>query len=265
MTKQANASKINDAIADAVPEMPPLGTNRAQLLCGVSRTNDKGTERLDIIEVRELTGEDEEYLSTVSNNKDILYTDYTTEILKRGIVKIGDVEVSKRPDVVDSLIFADRDIAFLAIMRSTYGDTREMYFSCSSCGKSNTLVLELDKDFPVKEPDFDIKVGIEVETSQGVIRLRLPNGSDSKFSQGASSTDAELNTHLLSRCAIFGDNEPEDKVAWARSLRLPDRRKLVNALLEAELGPKLGEVDTHCADCGKENSLMLDWVSLLFS
>lgn len=265
MSKDKDASVINDAIADAVPEMPELGSTKAQLLCGVSRTNDKGVERLDIIEVRELTGEDEEYLASVSQNKNLLYTDYTTEILKRGIVKIGDVEVAKRPDVIDSLIFADRDIAFLAILRCTYGDTRELYFSCSSCGQNNTLTLELDKDFPVKEPDFDVKMGLSVETSKGTIRLRLPNGKDSSNAQSSADTDAEINTQLLASCAIFDEDEPEDRVKWARSLKLPDRRKLVNALLEVEVGPKLGEVDTHCAECGSANPLMLDWVSLLLS
>jgi hypothetical protein len=40
---------------------------------------------------------------------------------------------------------------------------------------------------------------------------------------------------------------------------------LINTMLEATaIGPDMRGVDTHCAECGEEMAVTLDWVSLLF-
>jgi len=58
---------------------------------------------------------------------------------------------------------------------------------------------------------------------------------------------------------------PDNPLKWARNLSIGDRRKLVDALLAVEIGPKMGEVETQCASCGEDMPILLDWVSLLFS
>jgi hypothetical protein len=266
LSEQDDAGVINDAISDPVPAMPEQGSNEVTLLRGVyEKSGDVGTWH-DVAEVRELTGEDEERLARLSKKKDILYSEYMTEILKLAVVKVGNVKVRDKPAVIDSLIFADRDILYLGIIKATYGREKVLNYTCSSCQTANDLYIDLVDDFPIKKPDFDIRKGVEVETSKGVRTVRLPAGSDVSTIQKKTETDAELNTHMLAKCVVWPEGEtPADPVAWARSLNVADRRKLINAVLDVEVGPKLGEVDTQCAACGEQTPLALDWVSLLLS
>lgn len=266
MSEQEDASAINDALNDKVPSMPEPANNVVTLLRGVLHTSPDGETWHTEAQVRELTGADEEHLAVVSKKKDLLYSEYMTEILKLAVVKVGTVSVSEHPAVIDSLIFADRDMLYLGIIKATYGREKLLTYVCQKCSTANDLHIDLLNDFPVKEPSFDLQKGMEVETSKGTITLRLPSGGDVSTIQKKSGSDAELNTLMLSKCAVWPKGKaPADPVAWARNLNVADRRKLVNALLDIEVGPKLGEVDTQCAACGEESPLALDWVSLLFS
>jgi len=164
------------------------------------------------------------------------------------------------------LVLGDRDLLYLHIVRATYGDTRLIKMPCAHCGQLNDVTLELDKDFPIVYPEFDIRKGLVVSTSKGDITLRLPNGEDTVAVQKDGKTDATMNTAMLARCAVWPEGKaPADPTKWARTLGLGDRKKLVNALLGAEIGPKMGEVETQCASCGKDMPILLDWVSLLLS
>lgn len=266
MSEQKNADLINDAISDPVPSMAEQGNNEVRLLRGVLHKHSEGEVWLDTAEVRELTGSDEEHLAVLSKKKDLLYSEYMTEILKLAVTKIGDVDVAAMPAIIDSLIFADRDMLYLGIIRATYGREKLLNYRCSSCGVNNDLHLDLVDDFPVKKPSFDIRKGLEVETSKSTYTVRLPAGSDVSSIQKKTDNDAELNTLMLAKCVVWPEGEaPKDPVAWARGLNVGDRRKLINAILDIEVGPKLGEVDTQCAACGEDTPLALDWVSLLFS
>ena len=266
MSEEKDASTINDAINDPIPAMPDSGSNVVKLLRGVYHKSSEAEKWLTTAEVRELTGADEERLAVISKKKDLLYSDYMTEILKLAVVKVGDVSVSEHPAVIDSLIFADRDVLYLGIIRATYGRERALTYVCQKCETPNDLYIDLVDDFPIKEADFDLQKGLKVKTSKGELTLRLPSGGDVSQIQKKSDSDAELNTLMLAKCVVWPEGKaPEDTVAWARNLNISDRRKLVNALLDVEVGPKLGEVDTHCAACGEESPLALDWVSLLFS
>lgn len=262
MSTADQAEVINQAIADPVPEMPsPLETT-VELLRGVyDAANDVWHT---VAEVRELNGEDEEYLAALEKKSGLTYTEYMTALLRRATVRIGNLSTDVNPHAVDKLILGDRDLLFLAIVRATYGTTRDIRVRCPVCAESNDVQIDLDEDFPIIRPDFDVKKPLEVQTSQGVVRLRLPNGEDTEIVSKKGSTDAEINTILVSRCAVWGDNAPADPVVWAKKLSIADRKKLVRAISEVEIGPKLGEVDTHCAHCEADMPIALDWVSLLF-
>ena len=268
MDDQAQADQINGAIADPVPTMPDVPVTTVELMRGLY-DKDKDVWHTDA-EVRELTGEDEEYLATLERKKDLMFSEYMTAMLARAVIRIGDISMDRpiehAKSVVDKLILGDRDLLYLAVVKATYGETRLINSVCQSCGKMNDVDLEIDEDFPVKKPDFDVRKGLEVKTSKGVITLRLPNGEDTVIAQKQSNTDAELNTVMISRCAVWPEgNAPKDPMKWARSLNIGDRKKLVNALLSIDIGPKMGEVETHCASCGEKMPILIDWVSLLFS
>lgn len=264
MSMSADADTINSAMAEPAPEMPKAVNGEITLLRGLRQTTDNKDTWHTRSVVRELTGEDEEYLANKESAPDLMYIEYMNALLQRAVVSIGDIDVQAHPGVLSKLIMADRDMLFLAIVRSTYGLTRKIRTTCAVCGVKNDVELDLYEDFPVQEPTFDLREPIEVSTSRGTVYLRLPNGEDTIEAQKLAKTnDAALNTYMLARCSVWPADEEIDRVKWAQGLSIGDRKTLIRSLLDIEVGPKLGEVDTHCAECGELLPILLDWVSLL--
>lgn len=265
MGTSREAEIVNDALSDPVPEIDPASNNVVKLMLGVKGEVDGETVWHTDAEVRELNGADEEYLASIQGKKGITYSEYMSAILSRAVLRIGTISVSRDRSIVEKLILGDRDLLYLAIMKATYGPTRELRMNCSSCGKSNDIELDVDEDFPVTLPDFDVRSGLFVDTLyHGTLNLRLPTGEDTVIAQKKSKNDAELNTAMLARCVVWDEGEaPADPYAWAKSLGVADRRSLVSAVLAVEIGPKMGEVNTQCASCGSDMPILLDWVSLL--
>jgi hypothetical protein len=266
VSKAEDAEIINEAIADPVPYMAGVPEVTVELIRGLYDPSDD-VWHTDA-EVRELTGEDEEYLASLENKKGLLYSEYMNALLSRAVIRIGTVELTAAngKKLVNQLMLGDRDLLYMAVVRATYGDTRLINVACTSCKVKNDVELLLDEDFPVTYPDFDIREGLKVETSRGMVTLRMPNGEDTVIAQKEADNDATLNTVMLSRCAVWPEGEaPSNPMKWARSLNIGDRKKLINALLDVEVGPKMGEVNTQCASCGEDMPILLDWVSLLLS
>lgn len=266
MGTKEDANLINEAIADPVPAMEGVPQVTAELIQGIYDPK-KEVWHTDA-EVRELTGEDEEYLAALENKKGLLYSEYMNALLSRAVTRIGTINVNAMngKQLVNQLMLGDRDLLYMAVVKATYGETRLINIVCSKCEVKNDVEIMLDEDFPVTYPDFDVREGLKVETSKGVVTLRLPTGEDTVIAQKEADNDAALNTVMLSRCAMWPEGEaPESPMKWARSLNIGDRKKLINTLLEVEVGPKMGEVDTQCASCGEDMPILLDWVSLLLS
>lgn len=266
MSDSTAVETVNQAIhEDPVPRMTTPAGGGVNLIRGIRQEDDEGNVIWhDVAVVRELTGADEEALATLEKKPGVTYSEYMNALLSRAVESIGDLPVNDA--VINKLILGDRDVLFLEIVKATYGETREVPAICVECGTHNTVELELEKDFEVVKPDFDVREPIKVTFRKKDYFLRLPNGEDTIEAQKNTSNDAELNTVMLSRCAVFPDGDaPADTLAWARDLNVGLRRKLVNTLLEVKAGPDMGEVNTQCAECGAELPILLDWVSLLLS
>lgn len=256
MSDIATEKAINSASVDPIPTIPNPETTSITLLKGFP---DRGLDA----EVRELNGEDEEYLAGIEAKPNVSYGDWLTAVLRRSVVSIGG---ESPPGDLGQLISADRDILMLATVRATYGPTKEITVRCNTCGQSNDVVLDLEDDFPIKRPDFDIFSPIAVRTRKGTLHFNLPTGAD-LASVANEKLEAHANTIIISRCAVFPEGfEPADRLDWARKLNTDARRKATNALLAVELGPRLEVVDTHCAneECATQLLIGLNWVSLLF-
>lgn len=262
MATQEDASTINKALADPLPEISSPLPGVVKLARGL-QNKDTG-EWLDEAEVRELTGRDEEQLDKL-RKRDVTYTDFYTEVLKMGLVSIGDVDVRSNPSVVGKLIEADRNTVFLEIIKATYGNTREFVRYCPECGTKNDITVDLREDFPFKNVDVDLRAPIVVETHKGTFNLKLPNGDDLSES-GKADTSAEANSVILSKCILWDDdNAPADTLEYVRNMNIKVRKQLFEALLDVEVGPDMGEVDTQCAACGIHMPIAFDWVSLLLA
>lgn len=265
MSTADQADMINNAISDPPPEMHPLLDTTVELFRGVyDADSDTWYTHAN---VRELTGADEETLSTLQNKKDITFFDYLSAVLKCSVESVGPHKPEHNPHLINKLILPDRELLFLATVRATYGTVRQLNVRCGKCKGMNDVSIDLDEDIPVIKPNFDLKEPVEVKLTKGKsIRVRLPNGDDTTESQKDTKTDAEVTTKLLSRLAVFNDGqEPSDRMAWSKSLSIADRRLIAQTLVNLEAGPRMEEVETQCAHCGSVLPVSLDWVSLLFS
>lgn len=251
------ASSINDALQDPIPQVAPPPDTTVELLLGLNG------DRTAV--VREMTGADEEFLAALEIKNSFSYAEYISALLKRTVLSIGDHDVKRFPDMVDSLIVGDRDLLFISVIKATYGKTRNFNTRCGSCGETSEVTVDLDEEFEVQGTPEEAEKKIKVVLRDGTaVTLNLPTGGDSKYVTKKGKTTAEQNTLMIARCADLPNMSLDQKEYWARNMNLSDRNKLVAALLEIKLGPKVGEVNDPCPYCGEQITITLDWVSLLF-
>lgn len=259
---QSQASAANEVIQDPAPRMSPAPVTAVSLMRGIKGENGWETEAT----IRELNGEDEEAIASLTNKENLVYSDYMSALLKRAVVSIGDVMVKENPSVVDNLIIGDRDLLFVGAMKATYGRYRELECSCGNCGSTNFVTLNLDEDFKFERPDKDFTQPIEVVLRNSTkVKINYPTGGDSAYVAKKSKTVAEQNTMMIARCIEWDEEASlEEKEHWAKNLGVSDRNKLVRALTSNPPGPQMEEVKTQCAKCQGDLIVLMDWVSLLF-
>lgn len=263
MTTESAAQDINNALRDPVPELQEAESVIVTLQRGLidPATGLWQTEA----EVREMTGADEEYLATIEAKSELTYGEYIAALLRRAVNRVGSINLESDKSPIDNLSMGDRDLLFLGVIRATYGKTKEFQAECRSCATMNDVEINLDEDFPTKEPTVDLKTPLKFKLKNGkTVSLRVPTLADSAHVSKAAKSSAAQNTMMLARCAIFPEGkQPKDIDEWARNLNVADRNKLIRSLLDIEAGPELKAVNVHCASCGEEMTIALDWISLL--
>lgn len=254
------AAAVNDVINES--ELPRIGSTpsgEVTLLMGWPDID--GVWHTNAL-VRELTGEDEEALSALDARNNVSYGDYMTEMLSRAVVSVGPYKIATTPHIIDELAVADRDLLFIGIIRSTYGDVRKFTMTCPACKGDNDVNVDLSDSFPILGTTEEIRKVRAVTLRDGtVVKLKHPNGADSRFVAKHSKTTAEQNTALISRCVLV---DAPDKLSWAKKLGLADRNALIKEIMGQKFGPQAEEVNAPCGHCGETISLSIDWVSLLF-
>lgn len=260
-----DADSINEAIREPAPELRPQERLIVELQRGVVDPA-SGIWYTDA-EVREMTGADEEYLSGIDSKNNLTYSDYMVALLKRATTRIGTIVVSDKPSVIETLSVGDRDILFLGVIRATYGSSKDFQATCPHCSEDNDVTMNLNEDFPIQDPGINLQEPISVQLRNGqVVRMRVPTTGDSSFVGKKSQSPAVQNTLMISKCVVWDSGDaPRDTEAWAKSLNIADRNKLVKALLDIKAGPKLEAVNVQCAHCSEDMTIRIDWISLLFS
>lgn len=262
MSDPTSVDVINDASADPAPRMQVALDSTVTLMRGLWNSSANKFETLAT--VKELTGADEEFLATFESRPNTSYGDFLSAVLSRAVVNVGGIQIKSGADL-GNLIVGDRDLLFLQAIRTTYGTEKTVQVTCSSCHKSNDVVVELDKDFPSNLPDFDVYSPFSVDGKNTTYKLNVPT-LDTLTAASTAKTSAESNSIVISRSAVFTEGEaPADRLLWARNISASDRHKIIDLLLSVELGPTLEEVETHCAHCEKEMTIALNWVSLLLN
>lgn len=256
------AESVNNAIKDDVPTIGKPEPTYVDLIRGVVDTSSGKWQTS--AEVRELTGEDEEFLASLENDKAMTYARYMNSLVARATIRIGTLDVNNSQAIIQELITGDRDLLFLGIVRATYGPERTFSRNCNSCGKKNDITINLIEDFPIEQPNVDLHGTISVKIKGGTVQVRVPNGADTLYVSKNGNTSAEQSTFLIARCTVWDDKDaPKDPVRWAKGLSLADRNVLIKAILGVEAGPKMREVNTQCGNCQENMAIAIDWVSLL--
>jgi len=207
------------------------------------------------VEIRELTGADEEQLAKILDaGKGLL------AILEKATVKIGDKPADK--ETLDSLLAGDREMILLAIRIATFGPDVKVGPMCPNCGEAKTFEIDLEKDVEIKklnEEDREFTVTCKV----GTVVLNLPTGTTQKALVNATNKNsAELDTILLKGCMASINGVPVMSVQQIRDLSIKDRRTLLEEISNRNPGPQLSEIKKTCSSCEQEVSLPLTLADL---
>ena len=248
MTNTIEVESMDEAFKDPAPSISLPESVIIELQRGL--INPTTGQWQTTAEVRELNGKDEEFLSSLENNKKITYAMYVNTLVSRATVRIGDTNVRNTKSIIEELITGDRDILLLAILKATYGAERTFKYPCSSC---NTL-----NDVTINPFLITLKNGSK-------LKFRYPVGSDN-VAMAKGETTAQQSTLLISRCVIWDQHKDSlYSEEWAKDLGLKDRNTILGEILGPKVGPKLGEVKTQCATCDADIIMNVDWVSLLLA
>lgn len=254
-----NQELINKFAEQAMKEPEETVTTRVPLGPEVSLPGGfiDNNELVTTVEVRELTGVDEEAIAKASTTGKALNV-----LLQRGLVKVGRREATKED--LDEMLSGDRDAALIGIRKVTFGETVDFKLTCQSCLTEQVATVNLTEDIPVHKLDDPINDRTwTVETKKGYVTLTLPTGVvQRKLLENADKTSAEINTMLLTSCVLSVNNEPSVGAYTVLSLGIGDRSKLVEEILSRNPGPRLGEVSKNCKACGESMSLPLSLVDL---
>lgn len=208
-------------------------------------------------EVRELNGADEEAIARSGSTGRALNT-----MLQRGLVSLGMESTSKED--LDTLLSGDRDAILIGVRKATFGKSIEFSGACPSCSAEQSIVLDLDKDIPVKNLEDPVEDRLwEYQSKLGTVIVGLPTGlTQRRLLENADKTAAELNTILLSGCIASIGGSPSMGATSVLKLSWKDREILVQQILERNPGPRLGEVKKACEACGEDIPMPLTLAAL---
>ena len=208
-------------------------------------------------EVRELNGADEESIARSGTTGRALNT-----MLQRGLVSLG-METTSKEDL-DTLLSGDRDAILIGVRKATFGKDIEFTGACPSCSADQVIVLDLDKDIPIKTLKDPIEDRMwAYESKLGTVMVGLPTGlTQRRLLENSDKNSAELNTILLAGCVASINGSPSVGASDVLKLSWKDRDVLVQQILERNPGPRLGEVKKACEACGEDILMPLTLAAL---
>jgi hypothetical protein len=257
---QADLAKAKKEIAGPVPLIQDAADSFLTLPRGLHHNG--AWQRS--VEVRELTGMDEEALAKV---RDV--TDFYDTVLALSVTRIGDLDLGSLPLIerqghLQNLLIGERDQIFVAAVKATYGDRKTLRYTCPSCNEEQDLILTLSQDFRPKEVGDITATTYQFTTSKGVeIQYRLATGSDQlEVMRRKGASPAEQNSIMLSRCLVnAGGQLVVDPLNYARSLSMRDRGRFLGELFNHQPSIDL-TVTVPCVACREEQAVSLGWGDL---
>jgi hypothetical protein len=249
------ARVLNEASTSPMPEIDFPADDVVILPGGLVRKDSV----IKTVQVKELTGEDEEALARASQSPNPYI--FFDRLLKCGVVKVGDEATSETEKLLGQLLIGDREAIILGIRKATYGDKIDIEeWICPGCGAKAELSMELS-DIPVTsmtDPENETSFKVPLRKG-GFAQVQLASGSDQLNTfEKEGLTQAQRETILLSRCVISITDTSGRELpmagfpSMARSMSMPDRHAILRELRDRQPGPKYDKVDYTCDSCNTQ-------------
>ena len=252
---------INSVLADPVedevveehePEIAPASDTVFDLLGGhVLPTGEVVTE----VEVRELTGRDEEVIAKATSLSKVIRT-----ALIRGTVRVGEQKATEA--LVDSLLAGDCDWILLHIYAATFGAEVSVTPYCPSCETRVETTINI-LDVPVTRLESAYDRNFTVDCKVGRVDVTLPTGKTQRAMMAAvDKSVAEISTMMLADCVTRVKDVPLYNTGQVLDMSITDRRKISEAIISRNPGPRLADITTACPECGTEMEVPLSTAAL---
>jgi hypothetical protein len=213
--------------------------------------------------IKELDGSDEEALSRAIKSNDPRH--FLDTLINRGCVAVGHLPAT--PDLLNQLYIGDRNEIAIAIRNATYGDEFKLdSWTCPYCNGQSDISFNLKTDLErtrLTDPGKDGMVEVKLRKG-GTAVARFPNGYDeAAFMSDANWSKAEINSEMLRRCVhTLTDAKGvtirvQEQPSFITKLNIPDRAKIVNAIIENQPGPKFTVIEFEHEECKNRVSFAL--------
>jgi hypothetical protein len=259
----ADPDRANDVIRELtkpqVPLMPPLPADTVTLPGGyIDKDGVLHTEA----RIREINGSDEEAMARELRNPNVNIPKVVDLILKRCVLEVG--SYGSTPLLLSEMLTGDRSALMLAIRILTFGSDWEVPdFPCRLCGKAFGVVVELHEDIKIKKMDNPMVQDIEVTLRNGHLALvhLLTGAAQLEMVGDGNRTGPEEATIAIDRSIRSLDGNPV-MGHIAQKMSMADRRKIVQAMADAQPGPQMEEVVVTCTECGQDAEYQLNLIDL---
>ena len=253
------AAEVRRAVEPTVPVMPPLPADTTTLPGGFIDSD--GVLHTEC-RIREINGADEEAMARELRNPNTNVPKVVDLLLKRCVLSIGLIEPVP-PGLLSKMLTGDRAALVLAVRILTFGTDWEVPdFPCKLCGQSFGTIVELDS-IPIRKLENPMIQEVEVELRNGhIANVALLDGATQLEMVGdGNRTGPEEATIAIDRCIRRLDGAP---VAGhvSQKMSMADRRKIVQAMSDAQPGPQMEEVGVTCTECGREANYTVSLVDL---
>lgn len=207
------------------------------------------------VEVRELTGRDEEVIAKSTSPAKTLQA-----VLERGTVRIGSEKATGT--TLDLLLSGDRDWLLVNIYAATFGKDLTVTPYCESCAKRVEGTVDV-LAVPVRRLESAYDRNFVVECGAGSVEVTLPTGKTQRAMLMAQERSvAELSTILLQDCVMSIKGTPLFSPNQILDMSIRDRRKISEEIMDRLPGPRLQDAVITCPECSTELAVPLSTVAL---
>lgn len=251
------ASSSTVAPEDRSSLVQPQAPNRRVTLPG--GVLDRSGRRYRAVELRELTGADEEVLCGQFDNG----AQQVTALLTRAIARIDGWDKAIDSDLVSGMLIGDRDYLLLRLRQMEIGDRVHEVLRCRAreCGKKVDVDF-LISELPVRQIEtlaasYSVPL-MDEKGLQHIARLRLPTGADLEaVAPLIDGNPGAANTRLYARIVESIESFTTATEDQLRDLPLRLRGQIGAFIERTAPGPDLS-IDIACPHCGADLSYSFD-------